>query len=48
MQLLLGEKAKIIDSSLLRELFLRLPLNVQMTLASADTMTINKLAEMAS
>ena len=48
MQLLLGEKAKIIDSSLLRELFLqRLPANVQMILASADTMTIDKLAEMA-
>ena len=48
MQLLLGEKAKMIDSSLLRELFLqRLPANVQMILASADSMTLDKLAEMA-
>lgn len=48
MQALLGDKAKMIDSSLLRELFLqRLPANVQMILASADTMTINKLADMA-
>ena len=48
MQLLLGEKARMIDSSLLRELFLqRLPANVQMILASADSMTIDKLAEMA-
>ena len=48
MQLLLGEKAKMIDSSLLRELFLqRLPANVQMILASADAMTLDKLAEMA-
>ena len=48
MQLLLGEKAKMIDGSLLCELFLqRLPANVQMILASADSMTLDKLAEMA-
>ena len=48
MKLLLAEKVKIIDSSLLRELFLqRLPLNVQMILGLADTMAIDKLAEMA-
>ena len=48
MQLLLGEKAKMIDSSLLRELFLqRLPANVQMILALADSMSLDKLAEMA-
>ena len=48
MQLLLGEKARMIDSSLLRELFLqRLPANVQMILASAESMTLDKLAEMA-
>ena len=48
MHLLLGEKANIIDSSLLRELFSqRLPSNVQMILASADMMAIDKLAEMA-
>ena len=38
----------MIDSSLLHELFLqRLPANVQMILASADTMAIGKLADMA-
>ena len=48
MQALLGDKAKMIDSSLLRELFLqRLPSNVQMILASADTTAIDKLADMA-
>ena len=48
MQLLLGEKAKFINGSLLRELFLqRLPSNVQMILASADEMTVERLAEMA-
>ena len=48
MQALLGDKAKMIDSSLLRELFLqRLPANVQMILASADAMTVDKLADMA-
>ena len=47
MQLLLGEKAKIIESSLLRKLFLQcLPSNVQMILAPANTMTIDKLTEM--
>ena len=45
MQLLKGEKVKIIDRSVLHELFLqRLPSNVQMILASADMMTIDKLA----
>ena len=49
MHLLMGKKAKIIDSSLLRELFLqRLPSNIQLILASADAMTIDKLAEMAN
>ena len=48
MQLLLGKKAKFIDISLLCELFLqRLPSNVQMILASADEMTIDKLANRA-
>ena len=48
MLLLLGDKAKMIDSSLLRELFLqRLPTNMQMILASADSMTLDKLAETA-
>lgn len=48
MKSLLGAKAKVIDSSLLRELFLqRLPSNVQMILASADTTAIDKLADMA-
>ena len=48
MQLLLGEKARMIDSSLLRELFLqRLPGNVQMILASAGSMALDELAEMA-
>ena len=38
----------MIGSSLLRELFLyRLASNIQMILASADAMTIDKLAEMA-
>ena len=43
MELLLGEKAKFIDGSLLRELFLqRLPSNVWMILASADEMTVQE------
>ena len=38
----------MIDSSLLRELFLQgFPANVQMILTSADSMTLDKLAEMA-
>ena len=48
MQLLLEEKARMIDSSLLRELFLqRLPANVHMILASAELMSLDNLAEMA-
>lgn len=47
-QLLLGEKVKMIDSSLYRKLFLQcITANVQMILATADAMTINELAEMA-
>ena len=47
MQQLLGRKVPF-DSSLLCELFLQqLPSNVQMILASADKMSIEKLAEMA-
>ena len=47
MQQLLGERT-VIDNSFLRELFLqRLPANVHMIVASADGMTIDKLAEMA-
>ena len=47
MQQLLGERTAI-DNSILRELFLqRLPANVQLILASANEMTIDKLAEMA-
>ena len=49
MEVLLDEKAKMIDSSLLHELFLqRLLSNIQMILASAIAMTIDKLAEMAN
>ena len=49
MQLLLGGKVNFIDSSLLRELFMQcLPSKVQMILASADEMTIDKLAERAN
>ena len=45
MQLLLSEKAKIIDSLFLCELFLQcLPSNVQMILASANAMTIDDMA----
>ena len=48
MQQLLGEKAPF-DSLLLRELFLQwLPSNIQINLASADKMSIDKLAEMAN
>ena len=48
MQLRLGDKTKMIDSSLLHELFLqRLFLKVQMIVASVDVMAINKLAEVA-
>ena len=47
MQQLLG-KNMLIDSSLLRELFLQwLPSNIQTILTSADEMRIDKLAEMA-
>ena len=47
MQKLLGGKMGV-NSSLLHELFLqRLPSNVQMILASANEMSIDKLAEMA-
>ena len=45
---MLGEKAKIIGSLLLGKLLLQLlRSNVYMILALADTMTLDKLAEMA-
>ncbi|KAG0445199.1 hypothetical protein HPB47_018655, partial [Ixodes persulcatus] len=48
MEQLLGDKATIIDASLLRELFLqRLPKNVRMVIASAGDIDLVRIAELA-